>query len=122
MEGHRHGGGVTKQSAHEKRGSSTVEAWDPGQPAPATSPSSALPATPRAIDAWHAGLFPDEPYAVTSALAATDPRNVVNQQAAEASRAEAAHPANGSRAYTPQVPVVQPTISLFPKESLRAGR
>ena len=43
----------------------------------------------RELDAWYSRLVPGTEFAISSGLAATDPRNIVGQQAAEANRAAA---------------------------------
>ncbi|MGP3983776.1 hypothetical protein [Streptomyces sp. KR80] len=78
---------ITKQSAHEKWGTVVLD-WTLIKQRRA-SPNRSAAEIARTLDTWYAELYPSEPYAITAGLAATDPRNVVEQQAANANRAAA---------------------------------
>ncbi|MEV3998981.1 hypothetical protein ACFYPK_28535 [Streptomyces halstedii] len=82
----------TKQSAHE-RWSDAVHLWTLHGRRRRRMLGSLADA--RAMDEWYADLttanvrHPAVPYAITAGLAATDPRNVVEQQAADKTRSTA---------------------------------
>ncbi|MBV6700225.1 hypothetical protein KV557_24500 [Kitasatospora aureofaciens] len=78
--------GTTKQTAHERWGT-VVGSWTLlHRRHPSRFGSAHLAQT---LDQWFAELYPDEKFAITSGLAALDPRNTVEQEAADAERSEA---------------------------------
>lgn len=78
--------GTTRQAAHERWGT-VVGSWTMlHRRHPSRFGSAHLAQT---LDRWFAELYPDEKFAITAGLAALDPRNAVEQEAADAERTEA---------------------------------
>ncbi|MFJ4674240.1 hypothetical protein [Kitasatospora purpeofusca] len=78
--------GSSKQAAHE-RWKTVVGGWTMLHRRHSSAHGSAHLA--RQLDEWYAELCPETPFAVTSVLASTDPRNVAEQQIADDHRQEA---------------------------------
>ncbi|MGK4578457.1 hypothetical protein [Kitasatospora sp. HPMI-4] len=77
---------TTKQTAHERWGT-VVGGWNLLHRRHASRFGSAHLA--HTLDRWYAELYPGEEFAITSGLAAVDPRNAVEQEGADAERSEA---------------------------------
>ncbi|MFD4397280.1 hypothetical protein [Kitasatospora sp. NPDC058478] len=77
---------ISKQTAHQKW-AGVVRVWTAFGRRRERGRSSA--AVARELDTWYAELVPETEFAVTAGLAATDPRNEVEQRAADTDRADA---------------------------------